>query len=62
MSKINHLNLVARFNAKMLEKAGLSEKQINLAVIGSAGGDIEEIKDEILSESMLLEEEASICA
>jgi hypothetical protein len=52
----------------MLEKAGLSENQINLAVIGSAGGDVEDIKEEILTESMLLEEEAkkihaySICA
>ena len=57
-SKINHFNLVARFNAKMLAKAGLSENQINLAVIGSAGGDVENIKEEILTESMLLEEGA----
>ena len=42
----------------MLAKAGLPENQINLAVIGSAGGDIEDIKDEIITESMLLEEEA----
>jgi len=58
MSKINHFNLVARFNAKMLEKAGLSEKQINLAVLGVAGADVAEIKDDIITESMLLEEEA----
>jgi hypothetical protein len=57
-SKINHFNLVARFNAKMLEKVGLSENQVKLAVIGSAGGDVEDIKDEIITESMLLEEEA----
>ena len=57
-SKINHFNLVARFNARMLEKAGLSENQVKLAVIGSAGGDVEDIKDEIITESMLLEEEA----
>ena len=57
-SKINHFNLVARFNAKMLEKAGLSENKVKLAVIGSAGGDVEDIKDEIITESMLLEEEA----
>ena len=57
-SKINHFNLVARFNAKMLEKAGLSENQVKLAVIEPAGGDVEDIKDEIITESMLLEEEA----
>ena len=57
-SKINHFNLVARFNEKMLEKAGLSENQVKLAVLGVAGADVAEIKDEILSESMLLEEEA----
>ena len=58
MSKINRLNLVARFNAKMLEKAGLSENQVKLAVLGVAGADVEDIKDDIITESMLLEEEA----
>ena len=58
MSKSNHLNLVAKFNAKMLEKIGLNEKQIQLAVLGASGGDVEEIKNEIITESMLLEEEA----
>jgi hypothetical protein len=52
-SKINNLNLVARFNAKMLEKIGLSENQVKLAITGD-----EDVKEEIISEAMLLEEEA----
>jgi hypothetical protein len=57
MRKINRLNLVARFNAKMLEKAGLTENQVKLAVLDASGGDVEEIKDEIIIDSILLEEE-----
>ena len=35
------MNLVARFNMKMLQKLGLNENQAQLAAIGAAGGDVE---------------------
>lgn len=52
------LNIYARFNAKMLAKLGLSENEANLIAIGSAGGDVEEIKNEIQEESLMIAEEA----
>jgi hypothetical protein len=55
---LNKLNLVARFNAKMLAKLGLNENQANLIAIGTAGGDIEEIKEEIETETLMIAEEA----
>ena len=55
---MNKLNLVARFNAKMLAKLGFNENQANLIAIGSAGGDVEEIKEEIESETLMKAEEA----
>ena len=48
---LNKLNLVARFNAKMLAKLGLNENQANLIAIGSVGGDVEKIKEEIETET-----------
>ena len=56
--KIPRLNLVARFNAKMLAKLGLNETQAQLVAIGSAGGNVEEIKEEIQEESQMIAEEA----
>jgi hypothetical protein len=58
MNKINQLNLVARFNAKMLAKLGMNENEANLLAIGASGGDVEEIKDEIQTESLMIAEEA----
>ena len=58
MNKINQLNLVARFNAKMLKKLGMNENEANLLAIGASGGDVEEIKDEIQTESLMIAEEA----
>ena len=55
---ISRLNLVARFNAKMLAKLGLNETQAQLVAIGSAGGNVEEIKEEIQEESQMIAEEA----
>ena len=55
---LNKLNLVARFNAKMLAKVGLNENQVNLIAIGSVGGDVEEIKEEIETETLMIAEEA----
>lgn len=55
---ISRLNLVARFNAKMLSKLGLSETQAQLVAIGSAGGNVDEIKEEIQEESQMIAEEA----
>ena len=55
---ISRLNLVARFNAKMLAKIGLSEQQAQLVAIGTAGGNVEEIKEEIQEESFMIAEEA----
>ena len=55
---ISRLNLVARFNAKMLAKIGLSDTQAQLVAIGSAGGNVEEIKEEIQEESQMIAEEA----
>ena len=55
---LNKLNLVARFNAKMLAKLGLNENQANLIAIGTAGGDVEEIKEEMETESLMIAEEA----
>ena len=54
---MNRLNLIARVNAKMLMRLGLEEKQANLVAIGSVGGDITEIKDELNAENQLLVEE-----
>ena len=55
---LSKLNLVARFNAKMLAKLGLNENQANLIAIGSVGGDVEEIKEEIETETLMIAEEA----
>ena len=55
---ISRLNLVARFNAKMLAKIGLNETQAQLVAIGTAGGNVEEIKEEIQEESQMIAEEA----
>jgi hypothetical protein len=52
------LNLAARFNAKMLAKLGMRENEANLLAIGSVGGDVSEIKEEIIEESLLIAEEA----
>ena len=53
---MNRLNLVARFNAKMLAKLGLNELQANMVAIGAVG-DISDIKDEVDAENQLLVEE-----
>ena len=55
MNKINQLNLVARLNAKMLAKLGMNENEANLLAIGASGGDVEEIKDEIQTESLMIQ-------
>jgi hypothetical protein len=52
------LNLAARFNAKMLAKLGMRENEANLLALGSVGGDVSEIKEEIIEESLLIAEEA----
>jgi len=54
---MNRLNLVARFNAKLLAKLGLNELQANMVAIGAVGGDISDIKDEVNAENQLLAEE-----
>jgi len=54
---MNRLNLIARHNAKMLLKVGLNELQANLIAIGSIGGDVSDIKDEVITENQLLAEE-----
>ena len=54
---MNRLNLVARLNAKLLAKLGLNELQANLVAVGSVGGDISDIKDEVNAENQLLAEE-----
>ena len=53
------MNLAARFNMKMLQKLGLNENQAQLAAIGAAGGDEEEIKEEMQTESQIIAEESS---
>jgi len=52
------MNLVARFNAKMLAKLGLNDNQAQLAAYGSAGADVEEIKEEMQTESQMIAEES----
>ena len=54
---MNRLNLIARNNAKLLLKIGLNETQANLIAIGSIGGDVSDIKDEVITENQLLAEE-----
>ena len=54
---MNRLNLIARHNAKMLLKVGLNELEANLIAIGSLGGDVSDIKDEVITENQLLAEE-----
>ena len=54
---MNRLNLIARHNAKMLLKVGLNKLQANSIAIGSIGGDVSDIKDEVITENQLLAEE-----
>ena len=42
----------------MLAKLGMNENEANLLAIGASGGDVEEIKDEIQTESLMIAEEA----
>lgn len=58
MNRMNRMNLVARFNAKMLAKLGLNDNQAQLAAYGSAGADVEEIKEEMQTESQMIAEES----